>query len=261
VARAGRSVIIVEGRPRGLPAFRRVAQHFGAQRADAPANQAEVGPCDRDADEGKPTIDVPGPGPQAALAVFALGFSASGRFAWLEQRRAAGAGAVEWSLHVTDLVDDRALAAQSFTVKRKGLVGLCVRHGRELARALAENGINSRVPSTLEQPEPSKDPVAVEFRRAHAAEATDEGPMLNDLILRGRAGSKRIASLPDAQAAPGGNTAGAPKVLGIVRSPFERRVAVAVAHDVVATNGAHSTVVQFFGGRLDKGWKSDDASR
>jgi len=258
VARSPRSVIIVEGRPAALPAFRRVAEHFGAHRADAPAAEPWPRPCDPEA-EPKP-IDVTGGESRPPLSVFALGFSASGRFAWLEQRPTPGgpgthAGATDWSLQVTDLVDDRRLLAQTFAVKRKGLVGLCASHGRELAKVLADNKIDGRAASTLEQPRPSKDPVAVEVRRARAENEAGQGP--HDLILRGHAGSKRIASLVEGEAAPGENVVGAPKVLGIVRSPFEQRVAVAVTRETLGAQGSRKTVVQFFGGRLDKGWKAD----
>ena len=61
VARWGRSVLIVEGRPRSLAAFRRVAKHFGAQRADAPDGEPWARPCEPDADP-KPTLDVEGHG-------------------------------------------------------------------------------------------------------------------------------------------------------------------------------------------------------
>jgi hypothetical protein len=256
VARWGRSVVVLEGRPRGLVAFQRVVKHFGAERADAPSGQPWARPCDPDA-EPKPTIDGAVTGGAAAPppSVFALGFSTAGRFAWLEQRRSTDGARTDWALNVTDLVDDRRVTTQKFTVKRDGLIGLCVRHGRELARVLAENAIDGRAGSTLEQPRPSKDPVAVEFRRARVV--PEAGHASHDLILRGHTGSKRIASLEETEARPGDSPSLPPKVLGFMRSPFEQRVAVAVARHVPGPNGDRTTVVEFFGGRLDIGWKNE----
>jgi hypothetical protein len=244
-----RSVLLVEGRQRAWAGFRRVAEHFG-WRADAAAPGAARDPSPRSCDPElapKPIIEVPAAGPRLPLALFALGFSSSGRFAWLEQRRGPDDDQFAWSLHVSDLVNDRALADHDFRVRRPGLTALCARHGRELAHLLAENGIDGSAVPALEQPKRGRDPVAVEARRA-------EGSGGYDVILRGRAGAKRIGSVETVDAAP----KTAPKIAGIVRSPFEPRVAVAVTQEAGSTEGtkgATVTTVKFFGGRLDKGWK------
>ena len=52
-------------------------------------------------------------------------------------------------------------------------------------------------------------------------------------------------------------TMGGRAVLGFLRSPFEPRVAVAVAQPT--PNARRSPTIRFFGGRLDKRWKSPAA--
>ena len=75
-----------------------------------------------------------------------------------------------------------------------------------------------------------------------------------DLVLRGSAGSKVIGILPHAEgAAP-------PAVLGFIRSPFERRVAVPVTEEAAGPRGRTETRVQFYGGRLDRGWTPDESA-
>ena len=236
-----RSVLLVEGRQRAWAGFRRVAEHFGWRADVAPGGARDPSPLSCDPELApKPVIEVPGGGPRLPLALFVLGFSSSGRFAWLEQRRGSDDDHVAWSLHVSDLVNDHAVADRDFRVRRPGLTALCARHGRELARLLAENGIDGSTVPALEQPKHGHDPVAVEARRA-------QGSSGYDVILRGRAGAKRIGSVEKIDPAP--------KIAGIVRSPFEPRVAVAVTQETASADGAKVTLVKFFGGRLDKGWK------
>jgi hypothetical protein len=253
---SGRSAFVVEGRHHARPAFRRVAEHFGWKPA-GPDDGPSVRSCDPET-ETKPLVEVTdGDGARAPVSLFAMGFSASGRFAWLEQRHGSKGTDLEWSVHVTDLVNDSKLATESFQVHRKGLIGLCARHGRDLAHLLADHRIQTPTVPALEPPKANKDQVAVETRRATAD--ADNGRVTYDVILHARAGSKRIASIEQDQAPPGANPAGPPKILGIVRSPFESRVAVGVLQEVVGSGGGRVTRVQFFGGRLDKGFTPDPA--
>jgi hypothetical protein len=250
---ADRSVLLIEGRQRDWAGFRRVAEHFGWQ-ADAAAPGAARDPAPRSCDPEvapKPIIDVPAGGPRLPLALFALGFSSSGHFAWLEQRSGSDDGQIAWSLHVSDLVNDRALADRDFRVRRPGLTAFCARHGRDLARLLAENGIDGSTVPALEQPKRGRDPVAAEAHRAGG----EDGTTSYDVILRGHGGTKRIGSVDQVEPASGKEAVGAPRIAGIVRSPFEPRVAVAVTQEAGSTEGPKVTVVKFFGGRLDKGWK------
>ena len=102
----------------------------------------------------------------------------------------------------------------------------------------------------LKQPATGSDPTAVELRAAKFDDGTATGAF--DLVLRGSAGSKVIGVLPHAE----GSTP--PAVLGFIRSPFERRVAVPVTEEAAGPRGRTETRVQFYGGRLDRGWTPDE---
>jgi hypothetical protein len=187
-------------------------------------------------------------------SVFALGFSRSGRLAWLEQRTATADGAAEWIVHVTALANGRSVAAQTYRASKGGLAALCARHAREVASLLAANGVTTTGAITLNQPAVDSDPTGVELRAAKLDGASEGGTF--DLVLRGSAGTKVIGILSRAEgAAP-------PAVLGFIRSPFERRVAVPVKEQAAGPGGRIETRVQFYGGRLDRGWTPEaDASR
>ena len=190
----------------------------------------------------------------AATSVFVLGFSPSGRLAWLEQRIGAADGAAEWTVHVTALANGRSVATQTYRASKGGLAALCTRHAREVASLLKANGVTTTSAVALKQPAVDSDPTGVELRAAKLDGGSEGGAF--DLVLRGSAGSKVIGILPRAEgAAP-------PAVLGFLRSPFERRVAVPVKEEAAGPRGRIETRVQFYGGRLDRGWTPDaDASQ
>ncbi|HEY7373676.1 MAG TPA: hypothetical protein VIF57_16055, partial [Polyangia bacterium] len=170
---------------------------------------------------------------------FALGFSASGRLAWLEQRAGADARGVEWTVQLIDLINDRALPGK---VLRAGgdVTAMCKAHAAEVSSLLADSDIQPVGDLALEQPAPGKDPTGVELRPGSKAGSID-------VVLRAAAGEKKIGALTQA----GGGAA--PAVLGLLRSPFEPRVAVAVSQ--AQANARRGPTIHFFGGRLDKRWK------
>jgi hypothetical protein len=188
----------------GVPAG---GQALRAQRADG-WRTAGGGYAIPDA-EAKPTIDLPA-GANAAVSVFALGFSPpGGSRGWSGAAPPQPAPVVA---HVMDLVDDRALVTESFTIKRKGS-SACARFGR-VARVLTERH-QERRGQTLEQPRPS----GPRGRRAALPAPKPRPATLHDLILRGHDGSKRIASLREATPRPARTPLGG-QGSGIVRSPF-----------------------------------------
>jgi hypothetical protein len=204
--------------------------------------------CDLAA-SGEPLWKVGGDDAPAATSVFVLGFSPSGRLGWLEQRTGARDGAAEWTVHVTALANGRAVAMQTYRAAKGGVASLCARHAREVASLLRANGVTTTEAVALKQPATDSDPTAVELRAAKL----DAGGAF-DLVLRGSAGSKVIGILPHAEgAAP-------PAVLGFIRSPFERRVAVPVTEVAAGPRGRPETRVQFYGGRLDRGWTPDESA-
>jgi hypothetical protein len=198
-----------------------------------------------------PVSKIDGDDAQSATSVFVLGFSPSGRLGWLEQRTSAHDGAVEWSVHVTALANGRSVATQTFRAAKGGVASLCARHARDVAMLLRANGVATTGTVALKQPAVDSDPTAVELRVAQFDAGSGGGAF--DLVLRGSAGSKVIGILPHAEgAAP-------PAVLGFIRSPYERRVAVPVTEVAAGPRGRSETRVQFYGGRLDRGWTPDES--
>lgn len=232
VVHSGRSAIVAEGRHRAWGQLASVAKHFGTRW---PTSRARPSPalCDREQNVG-PVFASHAGEPDGELAVYVLGFSPSGRVAWLESRpRASG---TSWSLSVVDLVNDRRLASETYQAKRAGIDGLCSAHGAALATLLAEQGITEASFATFDQPKPGTDPSGLDVRSA--------SPARTEVVLRGQHGTKvlgTIASPPEAT-----------RTLGFLRSPFEARVAALVLAKSVKGAGV---ALHVFGGRLDKGWK------
>jgi hypothetical protein len=242
-----RSVFVIEGRWRAWSAFEAVAAHFGAPIINK--QRPPVLPLCGPTPEGKPLLAIEGHDGDPALSVFALGFSPTGRLAWLEQQIRAGDHDVEWSIQIVDLINDRALPGKSFRVARR-LNAMCAQHGAEVKALLQEAGISASVELALEQPTPGKDPTGVVLRPSPADAGTRQGAV--DVILRGLPGEKKIGVLPHpSSGAP-------PSVLGFLRSPFEPRVAVAIVQPRDAAR--HGPALRFFGGRLDKRWTPSPAT-
>jgi len=237
-----RSVFVIEGRWRAWSAFRAVAAHFGAPiiGKERPVVLPACGPSP----EGTPLLATKGQEGSPALSVFALGFSPTGRFAWLEQRVDARARGVEWSIQVVDLINDRALPGKSFHVAH-GVQAMCAQHSTEVAGLLHDAAIVVSPELALEHPTAGQDPTGVELRPANAAGAVD-------VVLHGAAGEKTLGTLAPAAGR------GPASALGFLRSPFEPRVAVAVSED--GTDG-RCAALHFFGGRLDKRWTRSPAPR
>ena len=69
-----------------------------------------------------------------------------------------------------------------------------------------------------------------------------------------KAGGKRLGSLYRVDVTAGEPPLGEPKIRGMLRNPFERRVAVFVTQDMANSAGIQVPVVRVLGGRLDKGF-------
>jgi hypothetical protein len=221
-----RSVIVIEGRHRDWDGVVKVAQHFGAsleQRLPLPAL------CDRDG-SARPLYSTAESG---ILSLHLLGFSPSGRVAWLEERpQAAGS---QWILQVQDLMTDRSLVHRAFTLPRRGPQDLCANYGEQLAAQLDEQGITPRSYLAFDEPSADADPTGLLLQPASAGGT--------QIVLQGRAGTKVLGTTN----APAEQV----QALGFLRSPFESRVIA-----VVLAQRPGWLDVQVFGGRLDKGWQA-----
>jgi hypothetical protein len=198
-------------------------------------------------------FDFAGGQPPLPVEFYAVGFSPSGRFAWLEQPRFEEKPPFTWWLSVVDLgAGQRLLGKQAFRTRAAGLRALCREHGAEVMRALAPHGIEPGsgmpLPST-------PDDLAVWTRAELRQGPTDvgKGRTRFDVFLRGPAGPRRLGSLWRPDPGAGEAAAALPRVVGIVWNGLGPRVAVLVGHAPAGTRAAQTVQVWCFGARLAEG--------
>ena len=199
--------------------------------------------------DATPLLEVPAREGRVPLTFYAVGFSRSGRFAWLERRRGFDDDQFDWSLYVQDLGRDRVVGVRSFSTKRGGLDAFCRTHGKTITALLDRNEIEVASPPRLEQPSPTGDPTAVDLRPGRRD--PDKGKTRFEVLLRGRASARSIGWIWRVEEQSGESPIGAPKLLGVVRSPHEPRVAVLVIQQMIGTEGVEVTLVKVLGGQLD----------
>ena len=199
-----------------------------------------------------PILELPATERHAPLSLYAIGFSPSGHFAWLERRRALDREKTEWSIHIVDLVSDHFLAERWFQTRQPDVAAVCEKFGPAIALMLDKNGIQAVTSTGLEQPVSTSDPTGFDVR-AGAPDA-ESGKTPYDVILRSRAGVKVLGSVYRIDVTAGEPPLGEPKIRGMLRNPFERRVAVFVTQEMVGAEGVATPVVRVLGGRLDKGF-------
>ncbi len=222
----GASVLVAEGRFGAWGTLEAVGAHLAGAIPAAPG-PAALGLCDKVAP--RPPI-FQGEG----LAVHVLGFAASGQLAWLEATTAQS-GASVWTVHVTNLVDDRELAARKFRTARAGADAFCAEHRADAAQLLADQAVSGAAISAFDKTAADGEPLAVALRR----DSSDR----TEIVIEGPLGTKVLGRLPASIASA--------RALGFIRSPFEERAAVLVLGKSGPSGGA---VVRVFGGRLDKRW-------
>jgi hypothetical protein len=165
------------------------------------------------------------------MAVHVLGFAPSGELAWLEEAANPRGGAA-WTLRVSNLVNDREVAARTYRTDQPGAQAFCAQHGQDAGALLNEQGVSGGAFSAFDKTALGGEPLSIGVQPGRGAK--------QDVVMESPSGSKVL-----------GRVAGAPSPLGFIQSPFEERVAVFVlTHD--APNGRPS--LRVLGGRLDKRW-------
>ena len=223
--------------------------------AAATANTpAPAKPCTVLAPDAKPIIEVAGRGSRPPFAFYALGFSKSGRLAWLELRQGFDSEGYTWILYVVDLNSDRQLVEREFDFKSANVQSLCARHDAAIARVLDKLDVERGHTLALEQPEATLPPTTVELARGRRDREASKTPYR--VLLRGKDGVKQLGTLWRVEVDSGDAPLGVPKLAGILRSPFEPRVAVLVTQQMIGDEGAALTRVRVLGARLDRGWRT-----
>jgi hypothetical protein len=225
----GANVIVAEGRYGAWNALETVGAHFGG--AVFPRGGAVPIPmCERESRQ-RPIFQGDG------LTVHVLGFVPSGELAWLEGR-GGPTGATVWTMHVSNLVNDREVTARTYRTDRPTAAAFCAEHGMDAGTLLSTQGVTSGQFSGFDKPTVDGAPLSVQIQPASSSTKSTK-----EIVMQGTRGTKVLGRL-----AP---HTGAAKALGFIRSPFEERVAVLV---LVKEAASGRPSLQVLGGRLDKGW-------
>ncbi len=226
VVQRGASVIVAEGRYGAWSALESVAAHFGgtAPARNAPAALAL---CDGRA-KRQPLFQADG------LRLHVLGFAPSGELAWLVATAGQG-GDTLWTLHVTNLVTDREIAARTYHTAGSTPEAFCAEHRADAGTLLAQRGVSSADFTAFDTASAAGEPLTLSIQRGSASGEA--------IVMEGAPGSKVLGRLPASVTEA--------RTLGFIRSPFEERVAVLV---VTKDAAAGRLAVRVLGGRLDKRW-------
>ena len=213
-------------------------------------------PCTVLGPDARPMVEVAGKRDRAPLSFYALGFSKSGRFAWLESRRGFDSDGYNWILYVVDLNSDRQLVEREFPLKSASVQALCARYDAAIARVLDKLDVERGRALALEQPEANRTPTAVELAPGRRDREGHKTPYR--VLLRGKDGVKQVGILWRVDVDSGQPPLGVPKLGGILRSPFEPRVAVLATQQMIGDEGSEITMVKILGARLDRGWRKEE---
>ncbi|HVT09329.1 MAG TPA: hypothetical protein VHO67_17840 [Polyangia bacterium] len=225
----GSSVLVAEGRYGAWGALEAVGAHL-AGTIPAAGGPPALALCDKGAPR-RPIFQGDG------VAVHVLGFAASGQLAWLDAS-AAQSGETVWTLHVTNLVDDRELVARTYRTAAPGADAFCAQHRADAGQVLADQAVSGAAFTGFDKAASDGEPLEVVLRRDPSGRT--------EIVMQGAPGTKVLGRLPASIASA--------RALGFIRSPFEERVAVLVlarGGPMVPTGRA---AVRVFGGRLDKRW-------
>jgi hypothetical protein len=222
----GANVIVAEGRYGSWSALEAIGAHFGG--AVFPRGAPVPLPvCDRGSRQ-RPIYQGDG------LTLHVLGFAPSGELAWLEGRDGPS-GATVWTMHVNNLVNDHEVAARTYRTGGPSAAAFCAEHRADAGALLSERGVTGGEFTAFDKPSIDGAPVSVLILPGSS--------LTREIVMQGPPGTKVLGRLPAG--------AGEAKALGLIRSPFEERVAVLVLiRDAI--NGRPG--LRVLGGRLDKGW-------
>lgn len=225
----GANVIVAEGRYGAWNTLEKVGAHFGG--AAFPRGEPVSLPVCSGGARLRPIFEGDG------LTVHVVGFAPSGELAWLE-RRGDPKGATVWTLHVNNLVNDHEVAARTYKTTAATPDAFCAEHRAEAGALLSEHGVTGGQFSAFDKPVVDGSPMTVMIQPASASAPASA----RQVVMQGPPGTKVLGKLPAGAAA---------QPLGVIRSPFEERVAVLV---LVKDAASGRSGLRVLGGRLDKRW-------
>ena len=143
-------------------------------------------PCPFLAADAKPIFEVKGTSQRLPQAMYPLGFSKQGRFAWLETSRGMEADGHTWFLHVVNLDNDRSLVNREFDVSKGGVPAMCDAEAPTITRLLERQGIAFGTAPALAPADDAKAPLGVELvagRPIEEKSRTPPGPLASQSRL------------------------------------------------------------------------------
>ena len=225
----GANVIVAEGRYGAWSALETIGTHLGGAVFPRGA-PVSLPVCDP---KSRPRPIFQGDG----LTVHVLGFAPSGELAWLEGRDGPS-GATVWTMRVSNLVNDREIAARTWRTGAPTTAAFCAEHRADAGALLSERGVAGGQFSAFDKATVDGAPVSVAIQPGPASSKESK-----EIVMQAPPETKVLGRLaPDA---------GAAEALGFIRSPFEERIAVLV---LVKDAQSGKPGLRVLGGRLDKGW-------
>jgi hypothetical protein len=178
-----------------------------------------------------------------------LGFSRHGRLALLEQREAEESDGGLWTVRIVDLETHGSIVEEELETEVDSVEAFCERHRERLGQILAAHRIETsplprlaRLPTTQHGSR-----LSVALRRR---ERTAEGTRTFEVWLSRNDGARRLGVVEQAYVESGRDPTTAPRVLGVLASPFEPRIAVLIRQDRIGIEAAVVPLVRVLGSRL-----------
>jgi len=182
-----------------------------------------------------------------------IGFAKSGHLAWIERARSVD-GPEFWRLQVQNLDQD----------KKDLTVDLWPEEDQEITAANFCKAFSDSIDKSLAkfaiQPAKSLVPVPAGAQSAIAEVEIQKGTKdqnsqtLHTMIMKTTKGQKTLGTVRQVDPDTGQDPISAPKLVGLLKSPFEQRVAVLFYQETQGAEATTNCALQVFGSRLDKGW-------
>jgi hypothetical protein len=177
-----------------------------------------------------------------------LGFSRHGRLALLEQREGEESDGGLWTVRIVDLETNGSIVEEELETEVDSVEAFCERHRERLGQILAAHRIETsplprlaRFPTTHQG---SRISLALR-RRERTADAT----RTFEVWLSQNGGTRQLGVVEQAYVESGRDPTTAPRVLGVLTSPFEPRIAVLIRQDRIGTEAAVVPLIRVFGSR------------
>jgi hypothetical protein len=186
---------------------------------------------------------------QLPVRIRLLGFSRHGRFALLEQREGEEIEGGLWTVRVIDLETNGSILEEELETDVDTMDAFCESHRERLSQILAIHQIEASPLPKLVQLPITHQGIRISLALRRGNRTTDAvRPFEIWLSTKGR--PRQLGVVEQIYVESGRDPTGAPRVLGVLTSPFEPRIAVLIRQDLVGTEAAVIPLVRVFGAKL-----------